>query len=170
MASDKISIDLDKNSAEKMAESWADESDTASKRAVQALTVLAEGPMKAEAPEGTGQNPPSLRDSIDTKPTGLSKSKVVMPFKRTNSGWLLVRAIVGKPSAPSYDDKRPPVDPLIEWARQKLGDPGLGWYLQDKIYREGHETLPNRFVDRSMREWENEAEEVAGEAFRQAFE
>lgn len=164
-----IQIEIDADAAERAAAEWKRDVDTAGKRAVRALAVLAEGPMKAEAPEGAGLNPPHLRDSIDTKPSGLTKSKVVMPFKRTQEGWLLVRAIVGDPSAPTYTDERPPPGPLLEWARAKLDDRDAGWAVRESIFQSGHKTLPNEFVERSIDEWENQVERVAGQAVRDAL-
>jgi len=168
-SSNSIEVEVDVEAAERAAEAWEDDVDRAGKRAVRALTVLAESHMKAEAPEGTGRNNPSLRDSIDTKPESLSKTARVQPFKRTREGWLLVRAIVGNPSTPTYTDERPPPGPLLEWARQKLGNAQAGWAVRESIYQSGHETFPNRFVDRSMDEWETEVEEIAGEAVRDAL-
>lgn len=168
-SSNSIEVEVDVEAAKRAAETWENDVGRAGKRAVRALTVLAESHMKAEAPEGTGRNNPSLRDSIDTKPESLSKAARVQPFKRTREGWLLVRAIVGNPSTPTYTDERPPPGPLLEWARQKLGDAQAGWAIRESIYQSGHDTFPNRFVDRSMDKWENEVEEIAGEAVRDAL-
>lgn len=166
----EIEIEVDADSAAAAAERWEEQAEEGGMRAVRAITVLAEGPMKAEAPEGAGKNPPSLRDSIDTKPEGLTREKRVMPFKRTNEGWLLVRAVVGNPSTPTYRDERPPPGPLLEWARAKLGDASAGWAIRESIYKDGHESFPNRFVDRSIKEWENTVEQVAGKAVQGAFD
>lgn len=160
---------VDADDAKRAVKAWNDAVGSGGKRAVGALAVMAEDAMKAEAPEGSGFEPPSLRDSIDTVPDGPSDKKTVQPFKRTRKGWLLVHAVVGNPRAPRYNRKRPPAEPLIDWAEAKLGDPGLGWYLQDKIFREGQKTFPNRFVDRSIKQWEAEAEDVAGKAVRDAL-
>jgi len=168
-SSNSIEVEVDVEAAKRAAETWENDVGRAGKRAVRALTVLAESHMKAEAPEGTGRNNPSLRDSIDTKPESLSKAARVQPFKRTREGWLLVRAIVGNPSTPTYTDERPPPGPLLEWARQKLGDAQAGWAIRESIYQSGHDTFPNRFVDRSMDDWETEVEEIAGEAVREAL-
>jgi hypothetical protein len=166
-----IEIDVNAKNAQKTVEDWADATDDGAKRAVSAIAVLAESAMKAEAPEGAGFNNPSLRDSIKTKPpeSTKTKNKRVVPTKRTGEGWLLVRAIVGQPSTPTYTDKRPPPGPLIDWARAKLGDPSAGWAIRESIYQDGHESFPDRFVDRSVAVWENEVEQVAGDAVKQAL-
>jgi len=50
-----------------------------------------------------------------------------------------------------------------------LGDPQAGWAVRESIFQSGHDSFPDRFVDRSVNEWESEAERVAGEAVRDAF-
>lgn len=167
----EIEITVDADAAERAAEQWEDAVDDGGKRAVSAIATLAESHMKAEAPEGAGFNSPSLRDSITTKPSESTrtKRKRVYPTKRTREGWLLVRAIVGNPSTPTYTDDKPPAGPLIDWARAKLGDPSAGWAIREKIFQRGHATFPNEFVDDSIEQWENEVEQVAGQAVREAF-
>lgn len=169
MPDNSIEIDLDDEDAERVVDAWEQALGRGGSRAVQALTVLAEKHMKAEAPEGAGFNPPSLRDSVDTKPEGRSTQKVVMPFKRTSAGWLLVRAVVGNPSTPSYTDEKPPVGPLMRWARAKLGDEDAAWAIRESIFQTGHDSFPNPFVDRSERAWEDETEAIAGQAVREAL-
>lgn len=169
MPENSIQIEVDAVDAKRVVNAWKRAVGTGGVDAVTALTVLAENAMRREAPEGAGKNNPSLRDSIDTKPEGRAKRKEVMPYKRTREGWLLVRAIVGQPSAPSYTDERPPPGPILEWARAKLGDEQAGWAVRESIFQSGHESFPDRFVDRSMNEWETTVEDVAGEAVRDAF-
>jgi len=169
MTETEIEIDVDADAAKALVQSWEDAVDDGAMDAANALAVLAENAMRREAPEGAGKNPPSLRDSIDTKPEGRSKKKTVQPFKRTREGWLLVRAVVGQPSAPTYTDERPPPGPLLEWARAKLGDEQAGWAVRESIFQSGHESFPDPFVDRSMNEWENTVEQVAGDAVRDAL-
>lgn len=168
MPSNTIELEVNEDTAEQVVEAWERAVGEGGVDAVGALTVLAESAMKREAPEGAGFNNPSLRDSIDTKPDSGAR-RVVMPFKRTREGWLLVRAIVGDPSTPEYDDERPPPGPILEWARAKLGDESAGWAVRESIYQSGHDSFPDRFVDRSITEWENNAEEIAGEAVRDAL-
>jgi len=168
----EIEITVDEDAAERAAEDWADSADTGAKRAVSAIATLAESHMKREAPEGAGFNAPSLRDSITTKPESsrLVKNKRVYPTKRTREGWLLVRAIVGNPSTPTYTDDKPPAGPLIDWARAKLGDPSAGWAIREKMFQRGTQaTFPNEFVDESIDAWENQVERVAGDAVKEAF-
>lgn len=169
MPSNSIQIEVDEVDAKRVVNAWKRAVGSGGIDAVTALAVLAESSMKREAPEGAGKNPPSLRDSVDTKPEGRSKRKVVMPFKRTREGWLLVRAVVGQPDTPSYSDERPPAGPILEWARAKLGDESAGWAVRESIYQDGHESFPDPFVDRSMDEWEQTAEQVAGDAVRDAL-
>lgn len=167
--SNSIRIELDDEQARDAIREWKDAMGEGGMDAVAALTILAEDAMRREAPEGAGFESPSLRDSIDTKPEGRALRKVVQPFKRTQSGWLLVRAIVGNPSTPTYTDERPPVDPLMEWAEAKLGDPSAAWPVRESIFQTGHATFPNEFVDDSMDEWERTVEQVAGQAMREAL-
>lgn len=166
-----IELRVQAESAKAALEDWKDETDTGAKRAVSAIAVLAESAMKAHAPEGAGFNPPSLRDSIKTLPpeSRKTKNKRVLPTKRTTEGWLLVRAIVGQPSTPTYRDKKPPAGPLIEWATAKLGDPSAGWAIREKIHERGHKTFPNPFVEESIEDWEDEVGRTAGEAIAEAF-
>lgn len=167
----EIEITVDADAAERAARDWKDDVDDGAKRAVSAIATLAESHMKREAPEGAGFNAPSLRDSVTTKPpeSTRTKNKRVYPTKRTREGWLLVRAIVGNPSTPTYTDDKPPAGPLIDWARAKLGDPSAGWAIREKIFQRGHATFPNEFVDRSIEQWDNQVERVAGNAVREAF-
>jgi len=145
-------------------------------RALNQLTVLAEGAMKAEAPEGAGVST-HLRDTIrTTDKRGLKKE--VMPHKRTSDGWLLHRAIVGNPATPRYGGAKPPVwpgsggdaqGPLAEWARAKLGDRNAAWAIRESIFQSGQASFPNKFIGRSRREWEGQVERIAGRAIENAL-
>lgn len=154
--------------------------DEGARDAVDQLTVLAEGAMKAEAPEGAGMPDVHMRSTITTTTEdseGLRK--VVMPRKRTGEGWLLHRAIVGTPSTPSYGDAKPPVwpgpsgdaqGPLAEWADAKVGDRNAAWAIANSIADSGHASFPNPFIDRSVRQWRTQVEDIAGSAIADAVE
>ena len=177
MAANSMQIDVDLGDARREVESWQRIVGEGAVDAVDQIAVLAERFQKKEAPEGVGIPDVHLRTTIKATQESPASSvsggsgyrKVVMPRKRTQDGWLLHRAIVGNPSTPTYTDKKPPAEPLLEWAETKLGERGIGWYLQDKIYREGHDSLPDRFIDRSVRQWEGRAEDIAQDAVESAF-
>jgi len=171
MPTDDIELTVDLESAIEQTDDWSDDLEAGAVRAVNQLTVLGENAMKREAPEGAGFDPPALRPSIQTIPprSTETKERTIRPTKRTDEGWLLARAIVGNPSTPTYDDDKPPVRPLIEWADAKFADPSLGWAIRESIFASGHATFPNRFVSRSIDEWESDVEAVAGRAIRDAL-
>lgn len=165
----EISINVDLDRAIRDSEEWQDGIDRGARDLVSKLTTLAESAMKDEAPEGTGRNPPSLRDSVETRPSRPAKRKTVMPRKRTEEGWLLVNAVVGNPTTPAYQDERPPPGPLLDWAAAKLGDEQAGWAIREAIFQDGHESFPNPFVSRSTKRWEDSVERVSSEAVRDAL-
>jgi hypothetical protein len=165
----EIDVDVDVADAVAVIEAIADEVDAAGAEIVDQLVLLAEGAMKDEAPEGAGIPDVHMRDTI--KATGRRTRQVVKPRKRTEEGWLLHRAIVGSPSVPTWTpESKPPVwqgpdgearGPLAEWADAKLGDRSAAWAVQQSLVQSGPETLPNRFIDRSVREWQGQVDRVA---------
>ena len=50
-----------------------------------------------------------------------------------------------------------------------MGDESLGWAVAQSIADDGHETLPNPFVDESLEIWEGQVGDVAGEQVRDAL-
>jgi hypothetical protein len=59
--------------------------------------------------------------------------------------------------------------PLAEWADAKLGDRSAAWAVQQSLVADGPERLPNRFIDRSVREWEGQVERVANRVIEGAI-
>lgn len=167
MAKNRVSLAIDAERAVEQFDDMGDQIDDGASRTVRQLSVLAEGPMKKEAPEGTGRNR-HMRDTIDTKFRRDGLTANVGARKRTQDGGLLAEIIVEGTDPESYDTQ-PPYGPLVAWADAKLGDPGIGYYLAEKIGRGGHETLPNPFVDRSLQQWENQVEGLAGESIAAAL-
>jgi hypothetical protein len=167
MAKNRLSLGMDLRDAIAQMEDAPDAVEDGASRAVKQLAVLAEGPMKKEAPEGTGRDK-HLRDTIDTKFRRNGLTANVGARKRTSDGELLAAVIVEVTDATSYLTQ-PPYGPLVAWADAKLGEPGIGYYLAEKIGREGHETLPNDYVDRSLDDWEGQVGDVAGDAVRDAL-
>lgn len=145
---------------------------------VNQLSVLAENAMKAEAPEGAGVPTVHMRSTIDTTYTNEGMRGVTMPHKRTSGGWLLHRAIVGNPSTPTYTGAKPPVwpgpdgdaqGPLAEWADAKLGNRNIAWALRNSIAENGHDSFPNRFIDRSIRRWQGQVNRIADSTISSAL-
>jgi len=169
MAKNPISVAIDTDDARGKLERADDAVEEGASDAVKQLAVLAEGAQKSEAPEGTGRDQ-HLRDSIDTKFRRQGKTANVGARKRASDGTLLAIYIVEGTDPSSYSgDSQPPYGPLVEWAEAKLGDPGLGYAIAERIGERGHRTLPNDYVDRSVDEWEDEVDQVAGEQVRDAL-
>lgn len=137
----------------------------AGKRSVRQLTVLAEGAMKEEVPEGSGRDV-HTRDTIETEFDRGGLRGTVRPTKKTNSGIPMADIITGDPSW-TWDDP-PPIPPLFDWVQAKWGatEVGAAFALQWHLVENGVETFPNPFVDRSIRKWEDQVEAVAGRAVR----
>lgn len=177
MPENSLDVEVDIGGAIRDLESAADAVETGAKDALDQLAVLAESAMKAEAPEGAGTPGVHMRSTIRTSTERGGLKKIVKPHKRTSEGWLLHRAIVGTPLTPSYNSQKPPVwsvdgeaqGPLAEWAAAKLGDRNAAWALRESIFESGHATIPNRFIDRSVREWESQADRVADRAIGRAI-
>lgn len=168
MADLEIEVDLPDGASER----WKRLAEEGGQDAVDQITVLAEAAMKEEAPEGAGIPEVHMRDTI--KPTMESRnpySKVVKPHKMTEQGWPLHHVIIEGTTGSSYSGP-PPLPPLVQWAEAKLsGDPvQAAQNIRWAIAQEGHETFPNPFIDRSIRQWQNRADEIAQEAVDEAFE
>lgn len=164
-----IDIDVDVADAVEQMRDGSDAVDTGAERAVRQLAVLAEGALKDEAPEGAGRDR-HMRDSVDTRFRRGGKRANIGPRKRAQDGTLLATYVVEgtDPSSYSLDDP-PPVEPLMDWADAKLGDPDAAWAIRRSIAETGHETLPNPFVARAFEDWSDQVEDVAGEAIRDAL-
>lgn len=171
MGKNRISLAIDAESGIAAFEDAEDAIDDGATDAVHQLAVLAEGAMKAEAPEGTST--PSLRETIDTKFRRNGLTANVGARKKTQDGGLLAEVIVEGTDTGSYPNEPWMVrflgKRLEDWADAKLGDESLGYAVAWGIVRDGHETLPNRFVDRSLDEWEGQVEDVAGQQVREAM-
>jgi len=170
MAGNSLQIEFDDEAAQRAVDHWQRIVGSGARDAVDQISTLAESTMKAEAPEGVGIPDVNMRTTIKSETTSRDPyRKVIMPHKRTERGWLLHRAIVGNPSVPTYSDEKPPVEPLMEWAGAKLGDPSAAWAIRESIYQDGHDSFPNPFIDRSFREWRSQVDRIAGDAVEQAF-
>lgn len=174
MAKNRISLGLDIQTAIRQMEDLPNAVDDGAASAVRQLAVLAEGAMKAEAPEGAGRDR-HMRDSVDTRfPQGRDgKVANVGARKRASDGVLLATYVVEGTDSTSYD-----VSPemaaflghqMEDWAAAKVGDPSAAYPIAWSIIRSGHATLPNRFVDRSLAAWEDQVEDVAGEKVQAAM-
>jgi len=173
MSADDVSIEVDMDQAFRAIERLEKSVDPSTRRMVSQLTVLAESYMKKNAPEGAGTNT-HLRESVDTETDRQGKRATVYPHKRTSEGWLLVRAIVGNPEVPSYEDSVPvwsgpggdAAGPLARWAAAKLGNRNAAWPIaQSWKNGGGQKSFPNPFVRDAFRQFAPEAEELAAEAF-----
>lgn len=165
MPKNRVSLAMDVGAAAEQIDELPDAVDDGAADAVQQLAILAEGAMKEEAPEGVSGD---LRDEVDTKFRRNGLTANVGSRQRAADGTLLAIYVVEGTDASSYSTQ-PPYAPLVEWAEAKLGDPGIGYYLAEQIGQGGHETLPNPFVERSMKKWENDVEDVAGKQVRDAM-
>lgn len=170
MSGNSIEIEVDDDSAQRAIEAWEEIVGDGAEDAVRQLAVLAERHMKLEAPKGAGHPNVNLRTTIAAEETdGNPFTMVIKPRKSTQDGWPLHHAIIGEPDTPSYDNVRPPIDPLKQWAAAKLGDASAAWPIQEKIFQEGHTSLPNEFIDRSIESWQNDIQDVADDAVADAF-
>jgi len=142
--------------------------------AVDQLAVLSERHMKDEAPEGVGIPRVNMRTTIKAATASQDPYRVsVAPRKRTEQGWPLHHAIV---EGTSYDTSPPPLEPILQWATAKI-TPREGESIERAaenirwaIFRDGHETFPNEFIDRSVRRWEGRAGQIAQDAVDDAFD
>jgi len=142
--------------------------------AVDQLTTLAEGHMKAEAPEGVGIPNVNMATTIKSVTESRDPYRVsVAPRKKTEEGWPLHHAII---EGTSYDTAPPPLDPTLAWARAKI-TPEAGSTMREaadairwNIFHTGHETFPNEFVDDSLDKWESQADQIAQDAVDDAFD
>lgn len=173
MSANSVDIEIDMDQALGAIERLEKSVDPSTRRMVSQLSVLAEAYLKENAPEGAGTNT-HLRESVDTETNRQGKQAKVYPHKRTSEGWLLVRAIVGNPSVPTYDDSVPvwsgpggdAAGPLARWAAAKLGNRNAAWPIaQSWKNGGGQKSFPNPFVRDAFRQFQPEAEELAAEAF-----
>lgn len=165
MPKNRVSLAMDLADAAEQVDDLPDAVDDGASDAVKQLAVLAEGAMKKEAPEGASGD---LRDEVDTKFRRGGLTANVGSRKRADDGVLLATYVVEGTDPNSYDPDNPP-PPLFDWAAAKLGDSSLGWAVSQSIAQDGHETLPNDFVDRSLDTWRSQVEDVAGEQVRDAM-
>lgn len=177
---DEFKVDVDLDSARAAAEAWERATGEGGMDAVSQLSVLAENAYKRRIPEGAGIPNVHARNTVQALPEKRSLQKTVMAHKRTQEGWLLIRAIVGNPSTPTYTTKKPPVwidreggdaqGPLAQWADAKLGDQNAAWAVAENIKQRGKQlTFPQPVVRDSIRMWRSEVDDIAGEAVRDAL-
>lgn len=165
----QVSIEIDDREAQRAISTWKQVVGDGAERAVQQLAVLSERYMKEEAPEGVGIPEVNMQNTISAEqvsddPFGM----VVKPRKTTEDGIPLHHIIIEGTDGGSYS-ARPPVEPLKAWAAAKLGDESAAWAIREKIFQEGHTTLPNEFVDESLDRWKNRTEDIAQDAVDEAF-
>lgn len=167
MPGNDASVDVDIEAALNALDDAPDAVREGGEDTVRQLAVLAEGAQKKEAPEGAGRDV-HLRDRIDTRFSRGGLKANVGSRKRAQDGVLLATYVVEGTGPESYDPENPP-PPMFDWAAAKLGDASLGWAVAQSIAQDGHDTLPNRYVDRSMEAWEHQVEDVAGQQVRDAL-
>jgi len=172
MAKNRISLGIDAEDAIRQANDLPDAVDDGASDAVKQLAVLAEGAMKKEAPEGAGADK-RMRDTIHTKFRRQGLTANVGARKRTDDGGLLSEIVVEGTDASSYVATPGLVaflaDQIEDWADAKLGDESAAYAVAWSIARNGHATLPNDFVDRSLDDWESQVEDVTGDKVRDAM-
>lgn len=168
MADLNIEVDVDHGASER----WQRITQRGGKKAVDQLSILAERHMKEEAPKGVGIPEVNMRTTIKPRVEGRSPyRKSIAPRKKTQEGWPLHHAII---EGTTYQNSPPPLDPIMQWARAKIvtttsireAAQAIRW----NIFHEGHSSFPNEFVDRSLRRWQAQADEIAQEALDDAFD
>jgi hypothetical protein len=175
MSSTEVKVDVDVDDARRAAESWERAMGEGGKDAVSQLSVLAEDAYKRRIPEGAGIPNVHARTTVQALPERRSVQKTIMAHKRTQEGWLLIRAIVGNPSTPTFTTDAPPVwidreggdaqGPVAQWADAKLGDQNAAWAVAENIKDRGTQlTFPQPVVRDSYRMWQSQVEEVANQA------
>lgn len=165
----QVSIEFDGDEAQRAIDTWRQVVGDGAEDAVRQLAVLSERYMKEEAPEGVGIPEVNMQNTISAEqvsddPFGM----VVKPRKSTDNGIPLHHIIIEGTDSGSYS-ARPPVEPLMSWAAAKLGDESAAWAIREKIFQEGHSTLPNEFVDRSVQRWKSRTDDIAQDAVDEAF-
>ena len=172
---DDFEIEVDATEARRAVEAWEDAAGEGGKDAVSQLSVLAEDAYKQRIPEGAGIPNVNARTTVQALPEQRSVQKTIMAHKRTQEGWLLIRAIVGNPTTPTYTTEKPPVwidreggdaqGPLAQWADAKLGDQNAAWAVAENIKDRGTQlTFPQPVVRDSYRMWQSQVEDVANQA------
>lgn len=165
--SDNLRIEFDDKQAQRAIDKWQEALGDGAADAVRQLVVLSERYMKDEAPEGAGIPNVNLQNTISSEQTSRDPFQVVVkPRKKTRDGWPLHHAII---EGASYGSKRPPIDPLMQWASAKLGDPQAAWPIRESIFQDGQESFPNPFVDRSVSRWEGRVQQISDDAVSSAF-
>lgn len=144
-----LEIEIDTTEAEALLDELPEKLDRGVQEALVRGGMIASEAISSEAPTGAGTRGGHLSDSVEARFVGPKKVEV-QPRKRTGEGWLLHRAIVGNPSTPSYSSSPPPIQPLREWAAAVLGDADAAYGIQQSIFRSGHTTFPNPFIDRGF--------------------
>jgi hypothetical protein len=173
MADLEIEVDVPQHAEDR----WKRILDDGAEDAVDQLAVLAENHMKAEAPEGVGIPRVNMKTTIKASVRSEDPyTKVVKPHKRTQQGWPLHHVVIEGTDPTSYSGAPPPLDPILQWATAKV-TPDEGSTIREvaqnirwNIYETGHETLPNRFIDRSIRKWEGRTRQIAQDAVDDAFD
>jgi hypothetical protein len=163
MSGNTVELDIDVDGATRALDRIQDSVPDAGRSAVRQLTVLAEGAMKREAPEGAGRQA-HLRDTIRTEFDRGGLQGLVRPQKKVSDGIPLVEILV---NGASWDpDSPPPLAPLQEWTAAKWGDGSVeaAAILRNHLVEEGMD--PNPFVARSIRDWQDQVEDIAGRAVR----
>jgi hypothetical protein len=165
-----LEIDVDVPSAAE--DRWKAILGEGARDAVDQLSILAERHMKEEAPEGVGIPRVNMRTTIKPKVESQDPyRKSIAPRKKTEQGWPLHHAII---EGTTYTNSPPPLDPILQWARAKIVTIGpieeAAERIRWNIFREGHSSFPNEFVDRSLKRWEGRTEQIAQDAVDDAFD
>lgn len=171
MSSNEINIEIGIDDA---IDETKDDLQNAGVRVVDRLSVLAERSMKEESKEGVGLPSVHMKDTIKPNKSNDRMKAVIRPHKKTREGWDLHRAIVGNPSTPEYGSDPPRVwsdgsgnaaGPLATWAAAKLGDRNDAWAVARSIQQDGHRTFPDKFIDRSYRQWAADVDDISDGIF-----
>jgi len=170
MADTEINVDVDPSDAKQLFAALPEDTRDGAKRAVRQLAVLAEGPMKKEAPEGSGRSE-HLRETIDTRFFNGGLRSITKPRKRVGNERIPLIDILT--DDPQWDpDNPPPIEPLRAWTRAKWGDGSDddAYALQQSLVNNGMESAPNDFVNEAYQQWRTNVEDVAGEEVRELIE
>jgi hypothetical protein len=169
----KIVVDID--DAKDVIDQLPDAIDDGATRAIRQLSVLAEGELKSNAPEGAGRDI-HMRETIRTQFSRNGLRATIGPRKRVGGENILLADILA--DDPEWtDENRPegdnpiPLSPLMAWTGAKWGDPTVAAAarLAHSLVDDGMQSAPNDWVEDSFDDWKTQVEDIAGDELRDSI-
>lgn len=169
MPGNRTEVDVDIDAAKDVIDQLPDATDEATTRSIRQLTVLAEGELKKQAPEGAGRDK-HLRETVDTRFSRDGLRATVGPRKRVGDENILLAEILGDHPSWSWDDP-PPLQPLRDWTGAKWGDDSIAAAarLRASLVEDGMDSAPNPFVEEAFDNWVVQVEDAVGRDVREAL-